>query len=190
MPLDLPHRLSSARATVIRPTDGYVRLGFHSAPDDTIYSGLAHTVGGSAMLIWQVLKARAIHETGVTEISYRGLMRSTGFSRDTIWRKLAALERHGLLRRVPGLSRQRGRYVARELIAVRHGDDEEIIAALVFDYVPRFAERNRKILKAAFSRQAPLPDWLTVWPAPGYMYDARSGLLYRRSAPPEPLRTA
>lgn len=159
-------------------TGGAARLTTHTTLDDAIASGLARTVGASGFLLWHVFKMHADYKTGLSWPGWRRIQALTGFVPDTVTRLLPRLVKYRLLRRLTGRERVSSRYLVQEVVAVRQG--EAVIAALVFDYVPNRLSAQLAGAAEAFEAGRPLTPELgiEVWPAPGYLYDTRSGLLH------------
>lgn len=100
---------------------------------EMIENGDAAKMGGTAFLIYSVIKSHISFKTGVAFPSLETIAKKSGVSRDTVKRSLATLEEMKYI-----IKKKDGRhntYTLREKINVRNGEGENAAIA-TFDYIP------------------------------------------------------
>jgi DNA-binding transcriptional regulator YhcF (GntR family) len=110
---------------------GEIDTSFETLQRDLFASGMAAVIGPNAFVVWLAIKAHADNNTGVCWPSVRKLAEVTGLSSPTVQKCLKTLTDANLLRVASGGKGTRStRYVARERMTVRIGDQVICVIAL------------------------------------------------------------
>lgn len=127
---------------------GEIDTSFETLQRDLFASGMAAEIGMNAFGVWLAIKAHSNYQTGVCYPSVRKLADLTGLSTTTVQKSLKTLTEANLLRvESEGKGTRSTRYVARERITVRIGD--QVICVIAIDYVPAHLRKRLDSLSEA-----------------------------------------